>query len=286
MSRSMESEPTSNQPVGRPRTRCRFARAILAVVAGCGWGCASIGAPGPVVADRPGFTDGPTALPAHALQLEAGVGDDRVAAAGAEPNSEYRSFGQTLLRAGVGGRTEARLFGNSYATRIKPGAPAVSGMEDAKIGAKVNLRSVPDSLHPILPATALLVATTLATGARGLTAGAAQPEAKVAMNWTTPTPLSVAANAGFAAVRTGSVRATHAWTSLAGWWAVNPHVSAFAEGLAFMPVVGNTTASREADTGLTYLVGDRLQFDLSVGHGVGSATSHERFVNAGLSRRW
>jgi len=245
-----------------------------------------MGAPGPVVADRPGFTDGPTALPARALQLEVGVGDDRVAGAGGERGSEYRSFGQTLLRIGLGGRTEARLFGNSYAMRITRGAPTVSGMEDAKIGAKLNVRSVPDSLHPVLPAAALLVATTLATGASELTAGAAQPEAKVAMNWTTPTPLSVAANVGFAAVQTSSDRSTHAWTSLAAWWAVNPHVSVFAEGLAFTPVGGNTNASSEADAGLTYLVGGRLQFDVAIGHGVGSTTSHEQFINAGFSRRW
>lgn len=273
--------------------RCTVRRRICKrPLAACGLlmftACATLGAPGPVVADRPGYTDTPTALPAHAVQLEAGVTDDRVRAAFGAPATEYWTLGETLLRLGVGARTELRLFGNSYATRLTDGSPSVRGIEDAKIGAKVNLRAVPDSVHAWLPSAALLAATTVATGAKGISAGAAQPETKLAVNWTTPSPFSLYADLGYGALETGTGRATRAWTSVAGWWAVNPRVSLFAEGLAIGRVSGSGpgTSGNDVDAGFTVLISDRFQLDVRAGHGLGSETSREQFIGVGFARRW
>lgn len=254
--------------------------------------CASIGAPGPVVADRPGYTDAPTALPAHAVQLEAGVTDDIVNAHNVEPRIEYRTFGESLLRLGVGGRTELRLFGNSYAQRLTRGSPTVSGLEDFKVGAKVNIRSIPDSVHCWLPDAAILAATTLATGATGIGSSAAQQEAKLAINWTTPSPLSIYANFGYGISSQNSALPRRSWASLAGWWAVNPRISAFIEGLdtrlpgTALGVFDKNVWFGDVDAGLTYLVNDRFQLDLRAGRGVGSWNSSEQFYGAGFARRW
>jgi hypothetical protein len=150
------------------------------------------------------------------------------------------------------------------------------------------VHSVADSLHEVVPNVALLVATTLATGASGITANAAQPEAKIAVNWTTPTPFSLYTNAGYGAIETGAGRATRTWISVAGWWAVNPRVSLFTEGLTIERVTGSGsgTAGNAVDGGMTYLLNDRFQFDARVGRGIGSETSHERFIGAGFARRW
>lgn len=252
----------------------------------CVGGCAGLGAPGPVVADRPGFSDGPAALPARAVQIEAGIGDDRVAGTAGAPSSEYRTIGQMLLRVGLGARTEARLYGNSYASRITQGSPGVSGLEDMKVGGKVNVYAAPDSVHSIIPSTGILVATSLPTGASGLTAGAAQPEAKVAANWTTSTPFSLAAELGYTAIETHPGRATQAATSVAGWWTFTPKLSGFVEGLAVRRASGDVPAMNEVDAGITYLANSRMQLDASIGHGVGPAVSRERFIAAGISRRW
>src|SRR5262249_27718229 len=154
--------------------------------------------------------------------------------------------------------TELRLFGNSYATRLIGGSLSDQGIEDAKIGAKVNLRAVPDSTHSWLPSTALLAATTLPTGAAGIGASAAQPETKLAVSWTTPSPFSLYADLGYGAIETGSGRATRAWTSVAGWWAVNPRVSLFAEGLTIGRVHGSGpgTAGNDVDAGFTFLINE------------------------------
>jgi hypothetical protein len=76
--------------------------------------------------------------------------------------------------------------------------------------------------------------------------------------------------------------------SAAGWWSVNPKVSAFAEGMTMgrLSGSGSGTAGNWVDGGLTYLINERLQVDPRVGHGVGSEASTERFFGVGLARRW
>lgn len=262
-------------------------RAWLAVVVPVG-ACASMGAPGPVIADRPGYTDAPTALPARAIELEVGATEDRVDGAGDQPSTGYRTVGEGLLRVGVGARSELRIFSNSYATRITAGAPNVSGIEDLKLGAKVQVHAAADGAHTLVPSAALLVATTLATGASGFGVSAAQPEVKLAVDWTTPSPFSLYANVGFGAIETDVERSTRAWTSIAAWYAVNHRTSVFVEGLGIARVHGSGTGTsgNYVDGGVTFLVNDRFQLDVRAGHGVGSVTSHERFVGAGVSRRW
>ncbi len=281
------SRCTASAPISElPRAFVRHIAALVTVLAA--GACASLGAPGAAVPDRPGYTDTPTALPARAVELEAGWTDDRTAAAPGIAGTAYVTVGEALLRVGVGARTELRVFGNSFATSRTDGTPTVRGMEDVKLGAKINLRAVPDGVHSLLPSAALLVAATLPTGASGISAGSAQPEVKLAVSWTTPSPFSVYANAGLGSFETASGRVTRQWTSVAGWWAVSPKVSVYGEGLSIGRVSGNGggASSNDIDAGATYLLNDRFQIDVRVGRGVGSALSRERFIGAGFARRW
>jgi hypothetical protein len=248
--------------------------------------CAHLGAPGPVVADRPGYTDTPTALPARAIQLEAGVTDDQTG------DDRFRTTtvtaGEVLARVGVGARTEIRLFGNSYDLRSGGGSPAVQGMEDFKFGAKVSLRAKADSVHSWVPNVALLAANTSPTGARPFSAGVAQAEVKVAANWTTASPFSLYTNVGYSSTYVDFTRQGKGWASAAGWWALNPRISLFGEGY-FFELLGDQNGSfggGDIDAGVTYLVNDRLQLDARVGHGVTGLASNERFVGVGIARRW
>jgi|SRR5579862_9081213 len=263
------------------RRRRRTIVPCVIVVATAMGGCAGrVSPPGAVSPDRPGYTDTPPALPAGALQVEVGSTDDRTATV------EYSTIGETLLRVGVGARSELRLFGNSYAIRSTTGLARVDGMEDPKVGIKTNLRVVPDSLHSFIPNVAALVAVTLPAGAPGLTAGRAQPEAKLAVNWTTPSPLSVYSNVGAGAVYDGSRWGEHGWLSVAVWYAVNPRISLLGEGISVRSLGGTALPSNAADAGITYLINDRFQIDLRAGHGFGGAAGSERFVGAGFARRW
>lgn len=249
-------------------------------------GCAGLGAPGPVVPDRPGYTDTPVALPAGAVQLEAGATDDQTGVASTRTTT--LTAGELLLRAGLGARTELRLFGNSYDVRTAPGQPTARGLEDLKIGAKLSVWSKPDSVHSWTPNVALLAATTSPTGASEVSAGIARAEAKLAMNWTTASPFSLYSNVGYSSSYTDFGRTPLEWVSTAGWWAVNPSLSFFGEGMVSQQLgdANGTAGAAIVDAGVTYLLNDRLQLDVRLGHGVGGFQSTERFVGVGFARRW
>lgn len=230
--------------------------------------------------DRPGYTDTPTALPAGALQLEAGVTDDHA------DGIQYTSFGETLLRAGIGAHTELRLFGNSYSRRSTSGESAVWGIEDPKIGVKTSLRSKPDSVYSALPNIAVLAAVTLPVGSSVFRGARAQPEAKVAVNWTTPSPLSVYSNLGTSAAYNGTAWSQRGWLSVALWYAINAKVSLFGEEISTRSLRAGVVPSNFTDAGITYLINDRFQLDLRAGDGLGSTSGREHFIGAGFARRW
>ena len=251
---------------------------IVAAVAG---GCAQlVSPPGPAVPDRPGYTDGPVALPLGALQLEVGITDDRAGTV------EYTTFGETLLRVGVGARSELRLFGNSYATRSVSGATSVHGMEDPKVGIKTDVFPKPDSIHTLAPNLALLAAVTLPLGAPAFRGLRAQPEAKLAASWTTPSPWSIYSNIGAGAAYDGSRWGERGWLTLALWYSANPRVSLFGEGLSVRSLYAGALPSNVLDAGATYLINDRSQLDVRAGHGVGSTSGSERYIGAGFTQRW
>ena len=244
-------------------------------------GCAQfISPPGPAMPDRPGYTDTPAALPRNAIQLEAGYTDDRAG------STSYKTLGEMLLRVGVGARTEVRMFANSFGTLSEDGARTVSGMEDSKIGFKTSVRAKPDSVHSGLPNIAVLAAVTLPTGARAFRSSHAQPEAKVAMNWTTPTSLSIYSNVATGRVYDGIRWRERGWVSVALWYSVNPCISIFGEGISTRSLHASALPSNDVDAGATYLINDRFQIDVRAGHGFGSASNSERFFGAGLARRW
>jgi outer membrane putative beta-barrel porin/alpha-amylase len=266
------------------RTSSASCAALIALGA-----CATLGSPGSVSPDRPGYTDTPVVMPARAVQLEAGVTDDRSGPIEVTPPPvEYISVGETLLRIGLGAQFELRLFGNSRGTLKAQGSRTVSGMEDVKVGVKRSVRAVPDSVHSWLPNVALLVATTLPTGSTALSAGKAQPEGKLAVNWTTASPFSIYSNLGAGKVYSGSLQATREWLSTAIWYAANPRVSLFAEGFVVGYSSGSAglTGNDDVDGGITYLINDRLQLDARVGHGVGVASETHKFIGVGLAKRW
>ncbi len=256
--------------------RCPFRFLLLAGVGAC-----AVFPPttAPVVADRPGYTDGPSALPAGALDIEVGATSDHV------PDATYTSIGELLIRAGIGARTELRFFGNSYGIRSSPGVASSHGLEDIKLGFKVALHTVPDSVHGLVPRVAFLAATTLPTGADGFSAGKALPEAKFAAAWTTSGPFSLYTNLGVGEVYDGTATGSHGWGSAALWFAASPKVSLYGEGLLIGRVGGVATSAKYVDGGIAYLLTSQLQADFRFGHGIGDNASKERFFGAGLAWR-
>lgn len=236
--------------------------------------------PGPVLPDRPGFSDMPNVLPAGAVQIESGFTDDRAAGV------KYQTVGEALLRIGVGRGVEVRFFGNSFATRTGAGVPPARGMEDAKLGAKFRLIELPDSAHGWTPTLAFEIASSLPTGATGLTAGVAQPEAKLAANWTTSTPFSFAANVGLAKAFDGAAWSNEGSAVASTSFDVTEHLSLFAEGMRVLTLSGPSQQATYIDGGVTYTLGEQLQLDAHIGRGVSPGVSGERSLGFGIARRF
>lgn len=252
----------------------RAARAVTAVIAGA---CAHFAsAPGPVVTDRPGYSDAPTVLPVGALQLETGYTYDHVG------DATYQTLGEALLRWGVQKRVELRGSPNSYVLRSDRGQ-MVRGVEDARLGAKVRLLR-PDTARPFAPEVAVVIATTLPTGSARLSAGHVVPEAKFIGNWNVPHGASVLLNAGLLDIGQSSVSMRFAGSG-ALWYAAARRVATFVELFSATNLRGQRNVVRNADAGATYLIGDRTQFDVRVGRSIGDERL-ERFVGIGFARRW
>ncbi len=236
--------------------------------------------PAPVMPDRPGFSDMPSVLPAGAVEVESGFTDDRA------PGVRYQTVGEALLRVGIGRGVELRVFGNSFAVRTGAGTAAARGMEDAKVGAKFRLIDLPDSVHALTPSLALLIASSLPTGAAGLTAGVAQPEAELTANWTTSGPFSFAAST--AAVRAFDGAAWSNQGSAVGSTSfdITEHVSLFAEGMRITPLSGPSQAATYVDGGVTFLLGEQLQLDAHIGRGISRGVSGGRSFGFGVARRF
>src|SRR5205823_13856491 len=139
-----------------------------------------------------------------------------------------------------------------------------------------------------VPNMAFLVATTVPTGTKALSAHQAQLEGKLAVNWTTASPFSFYANVGIASVKANGTQATKTWTSAALWFAVNPRISLFGEGLAAGRANGSSNVSvarHDVGGGITYLINDQLQIDGRYGLGLGASATH-KYWGFGLAKRW
>ena len=229
---------------------------------------------GPIVTDRPDFTESTEVIaPGHA-QLEGGF---TVSGEGA---AHAHSFGELLLRVGLVPRTELRLT-SGYAVATARGE-IDRGLEDASVGAKVALLGSP---HGALPAFSLIPASTVPSGATAFRATRATPEVKALLAWELPrgTAFGVNVNAARPADARGRY-AAHAWSATLGHDVAGP-VGAYAE-LFGVAEARDAREVRWANAGLTWAVSDAFQLDARAGTRLSAGEGRGFFVGVGAARRW
>lgn len=254
-------------------TRRRTASGLLAGAAVLVAAGGANAQPPEMVTDRPDQTESATVVPRGLFQVETGYlftrdgGVDAHAAPG------------TLFRIGLGGRTELRL---GHAGLV--GRPDGRGAGDSAIGAKVNLVPRADDRRPEI---ALLGALSLPTGTPGFSSGGADAAFLAAFAHALGPRLSLGWNAGAAWESSPDQPGRDAFLvySLAFGVGLTDRLGVFLETFGDRRIGGAASTAAAVDAGLTLLLTDVLQFDVSAGRGL-QGPADDMFVGTGLSFRW
>jgi hypothetical protein len=246
--------------------------------------------PGDLVTDRPDQTESAAVVPPGYVQVEAGVLVTRDEAGGR--SVETVEGPGTLVRIGLGGRTELRL---GWAGYLKEEADLlgsrgervrVEGPGDAEVGAKVRLRDEAGRL----PDAALLVGVSLPVGDDELTSDRLDPTLLLSLAHTLSDRLSLGYNAGVAwsseAGDAGVLETySHGVYSAAVGIGLTDRLGAFVELFGAEPIDAPGGSEVALDGGLTWLVRPNLQLDVAAGAGL-TDDARDWFVGTGVSVRW
>lgn len=233
---------------------------------------------GPLVSDRPDFTESTgTIAPGH-VQVEAGVTWQELG------EEDSLTAGEVLVRFGLGESLEARLGVGSWTRVDVPGA-RLDGYEDPTLGLKLRLTPTADDRPPGFPAASLLLGTTVPVGSDDLTSDEWEPEARLALDWIVTDLLSVGANIGVAWPSADGDRFDQLLASVTLGIAATDRLGIFVETYGFSEEEPDGDATQYADTGVTFALTDDLQLDARIGFGLNDP-SPERFIGVGVAARW
>ncbi|MFN7963678.1 MAG: transporter [Thermoanaerobaculia bacterium] len=205
--------------------------------------------------DRPDFTNGPETVGAGVVQVEGG-------ATYAEGGGEHgETFGELLLRVGVGSRFELRLAPGSYDRSTDRDGRVTTGFEDSAFGAKLQLAEEKGRR----PALGLIVMSTVPSGARALRESAWQPGLAMALGWTLSPSFDLSANLGAEWDREEGRRFTSGFASVSLGWSAGEKLGLYGEVYGFSREHPGGQEASYADAGITWLVNPDLQLDLRAG---------------------
>jgi len=249
---------------------------MLAPMAACA--TAARGNLEPLVTDRPDFTESSETIPTGLVQLESGGTYSR------EGDERAGSLGEALIRVGLAPRAELRVGLNSYAISRSAGS-TVRGLEDASLGAKVNLWDG-GAVGSVRPKVSLIVASSLPTGATPFRADKFQPEVKLTGAWDLSERVAFSSNLNYAWVRERFDSYGESAASASLGVGVTERVGSYLEYFGFYPQQQALDKSHFFNGGLTYGLNDNLQLDARAGRQMQRRDGESWFLGVGISRRW
>ena len=228
----------------------------------------------PLQPDRPGQADPPSVLAPGVAQVEVGFtfegdGDDSLSA----PEPE--------LRLGVRERLELQLSSDGFVREWRVGDDDRSGGADLEVDARVLLWRQ----SGWRPATALDFGLGFPTGSGFATSGGFDPEGEILYAWDFAERWNLNGNLDFASETQGDDDSTRHFVirpELALGLALGARLGAFVE--YYGVVEEDARDQHSVDGGLTFLVSDDLQLDVSAGVGLNHAAP-DFFVAAGVAWR-
>jgi hypothetical protein len=241
--------------------------------------------------DRPGEANPAALVPPGYSQIEVGWTHTGNKENGVK--SSIDTFPETLYRYGLSDCLELRLESPVHAweeAKFTDGSPSehLRGWGDTAAGIKLNLWQ--ENAACCLPAAALLGRFSLPTGAHDQTSGRADPSVELLFSNTLSETFTLDTNLG-AVWETSRDDAGDKDTLSSFLYAesltmnLTGKLAAFAEVFAWLPLSAKGTPSTTVDAGLTYLLTDTLQVDISAGRGL-SRAADDWFVGMGVAYRF
>lgn len=226
---------------------------------------------GPLITDRPDFTESAATVAEGRFQLEGGVTAERT------EDETVWTAGELLLRVGLAERLELRVSAPSHVS-----GPGPDGFADGGVGAKVLL--IPEA-RGFRPATAVIVATSVPSGEAPFRSASWQPETKLCLAWDVADGIGLAANLNYARPAEDGRRFDEISGSLSVAVELAPQWGAYLEWFGFSREAPGGDATNYLNTGVTYLVHDDFQLDARIGAGLGGDTA-DFFAGLGAAVRF
>jgi len=224
-----------------------------------------------LVTDRPDFTESALSIPARMIQIESGV-----EYAGFNSVDEW-TYPNALARIGVGHHLEIRLGFSGWNT-ISSANQSDTYLNDILLEAKYQF-TADDALVPF----AILLVSTLPTGADEISVGKAEAGLVLAASYGINDQFDVGVNLGAVSAENQDERVFNGLASLAVGIGLTEKLGAFIEMFAEIPQGENWQPV--LDGGVTYLVSPTAQLDFYVGKGLNDYTP-ELILGAGFSFRF
>lgn len=249
---------------------------------------------GPLVADRPDFTEAAATVGRGVFQLEFGYTYEHDRPEGGRGGVWTHSLGEPLLRIGVLSESlELRVGLSPVSVGAGTDGRSVTetGMEDLYLGTKLRLTEQ-DGLRPAL---AILPQVTVPTGGDAFTSDRTLPGVNFIYGWDLSETVALAGSTqmnralsdggGGGPGGGGAEYAEWAQSAVAGF-SVGARAGVYAEWFAFFHAEPEgTRAEHYANGGFTWSFGDDLQWDIRAGVGLNEAAT-DFFAGTGLVVRF
>jgi hypothetical protein len=231
--------------------------------------------PGPLITDRPDFTESALSVPAGRLQIEGGYTWSR------QSSETSHSIGELLLRFGILRGFEARLGLNSFVIVERPGAD-LDGLKDISVGTKLD--AVELFGWPRTTRLALIAATAVPSGNSETGSTTWNPEAILAFSFDISDRVGLGSNAGLRFPVDDGGRFIQGMISVAFAYGLSDRWGTYAEAYALLPE-GSRPDELFLNAGVTFLTSDDFQFDARVGSAVAGNVWPNVFAGIGASWR-
>lgn len=229
--------------------------------------------PGPLVSDRPDFTESTSTVPPGRVQVEGGY-----TFTGGEDSREH-TLPELLVRVGLGHRLELRLAPSGLAHEDRAGT---TGWTDAGVGFKARLTEG----GPMGLAVSVIGQLSLPSGDAAFGGDAPEPEIKMLWSMDLGVRVGLAGNFNLAFPESDAPgRYVEPSVSFSVGLAVTDRLGAYLEVFAFMPLGADAAASPFVNAGLTYAITPDLQLDARVGVGLGGDAA-DVFAGVGFAVRF